>query len=117
MLDQALNQTTPWYPGEKEKDSDSPDLPLPTGNATGFLSLTFQDYVMWQAPQGLWVPMGTFDWSVNATAAPNPNGPKEYKLTPGNPTGLTAGPTVSHMAWPGSWNSVAGDPELIGPIK
>jgi hypothetical protein len=100
--------TNPFY-GDGPSSSDNPAQGAPgrSTDATFYYALSFTDYVMFQPPQGLYVPLGSFTWYFGADAAPNPGGPKPYKLTPLD-TGLTA-PVTSYNAWPGKWNYITGN--------
>ena len=106
-LDGPPNMTNSFYPATSPGSSkDSPYLSHPMTDAPTLSdSSGFMDYVMFQPPQGLWVPMGYFAWHYSATAMPNPSGPKPYKLIPQG-SGLDLRPTMSHANWPGSWNFV-----------
>jgi hypothetical protein len=117
-LDQStLTQTTPFYVsvGGQTLTGDSPFINSNTINASYAMSVSFTDYVMYKSNEGNYVPMGHFSWTVQATAAPNPNGlPKPYKVTTQR-AGFTEEPTVDHNTWPGAWNFVTGDVELKKP--
>ena len=104
-LDGPPDATNPFYnDGPSSADSPAQGAPGRSTDATFYYSLSFTDYVMFQPPQGLYVPLGSFTWYFGAEAAPNPGGPKPYKLTPLD-TNLTA-PVTSYNAWPGTWNYV-----------
>ncbi len=70
---------------------------------------SFTDYVMYQPPDGIWVPEGTYSWSGNAKASYSSGSlfsGAGWSLTMVVPPKVTPNPiSPNHNTWP-TWNDV-----------
>jgi len=87
----------PFYPGNE----DSPAVAVYVGG-TSSLNDKFMDYVMFKptTPGSIWVPQGTFTWTVVATASP-----VGKKWRPNTTTAIATHPVTDYTAWP-AWKDV-----------
>jgi hypothetical protein len=53
---------------------DSPGLPLPGGYVRGKAANTFEMWMMFQPPNGQWVPLRAVNWSWSGVATNGPTG-------------------------------------------
>jgi hypothetical protein len=97
LLDASVTSTTPFA----GVATDWPYYPLGTGTTT--LNESFKDYVMYQPPGGIWVPMGYFTWKINATASKRFTG--RWTVSPGG--GSATDPIEDHTDWPKNWTGVS----------
>ena len=100
LIDLDAGATEPWYEMNQNLKHDSPEWPLLRGYSTR-MNLNFRDYVMFKpANGGVWVPEGTFSWTIDATFDPT--------ASPVVKTTATATKaTVNHSAWPTDWNDIS----------
>ncbi len=94
LVDMPTTAGSPFYsqgvtpslpPGIAE---DTPSIQLSPGIVSVLLNANFTDYIMLQPTGGIWVPAGTFSWSVNALAT-RPNSNADWTAVDLTPPGIT----------------------------
>ena len=115
LVDVAANATSPFYEDSFGVKTDSPYMPLFL-NDTTVMNISFKDYVMFQAKNGvIWVPQGTFSWVVNASSTLTKVNNVWKTNTKTTQAGLTAKPAINHTTWPGGWTDIAANYRGFNP--
>ena len=103
---------------------DAPDLSMFPGGGINwtnvFFSSTYNTYVMYQPPGGVWVPLQMITWSYALTAKPTPGGPYTNPADQSQWAVFTptfSGGIPSNTNTPPTWGAVEASPLYFGPVS
>jgi hypothetical protein len=124
LLDTSSTATTPWAHGTTANpllDADSSTLRMPWGGYQANMVLNVTDYVMFYGG-AIWVPVGTFTWSVNAEIVWfgggvqifNVAGPSHTQFTPGSTWPSWSGNAGNYLTWQTNWCVGSGQTSPFG---
>ena len=129
IMDLSANTgSSTWNVSQSGYSADEPYTPifpaaLDTGGnrwTTDVFSSSFDTYVMYQPPGGIWVPLQKLSWTYSLTAGPSAAGniPDPYDHTLwGTSNSSFSGGTAANTDTPPSWVSVETPPLFFGPLS
>ena len=128
VMDLSSNTgSSAWDVSQSGYSADEPDLPIfsvggPGGNdwTQTVFSSTYNTYVMYQPPGGIWVPLQMLTWNYSLTAGPSAGGSiiDPYNNAHWNVSNRQFfGGTAMDAKSPPSWKYVAVPPLFFGALS